>query len=343
MPHSEERMKRQFQRFFVLSALLSGIFLFTHAEAYEKELASLASSIAADMGKVGVKTLLITGFTDGEGKVTPLGRFIAEEIAVRLAALRQGFEVIDSLQLKALLAERNIPLPESVGPDLSRKIANIAGADAIVTGTLTPLTDRVRISCKVITVSSARIVSGELFNLARTKYIDELLGESTLSRTISREDSKRTKSTIIDIQDTDSFSFTLQEATRKGRSVEFRFLLFNRTDKTLFLGLTKAVFFDETGREHLPSLAAVGSNQARFYDGKFQMRTARGGASGFESLLERGGSTIMTLIFDGIPEDRKKAIVLQLFCFPLEKSLTASSQIRSEGETTRIQFRDISF
>ena len=71
------------------------------------------------------------------------------------------------------------------------------------------------------------------------------------------------------------------------------------------------------------------------------MRTSRGGTAGFETLFERGGSNVMTLIFDGIPESVEKAIILQVFCFPLEKSTIASSLVRSEGETVRLQFRDI--
>src|SRR4029077_5089605 len=56
-----------------------------------------------------------------------------------------------------------------------RKLGQFAGVDAIVTGTLVPFSDSVRLTAKVLDVSTAKVIAVSTADLPRTKAIDDLL------------------------------------------------------------------------------------------------------------------------------------------------------------------------
>ena len=47
-------------------------------------------------------------FTDLQGNVTELGRFLAEELSITLSESEKGFEIVDRTHLKAILQENKL-------------------------------------------------------------------------------------------------------------------------------------------------------------------------------------------------------------------------------------------
>ena len=60
------------------------VFFSINSFAYEKELSSLSESLAGNIAKNSKKTVAVVDFTDLQGNVTELGRFIAEELSVEI-------------------------------------------------------------------------------------------------------------------------------------------------------------------------------------------------------------------------------------------------------------------
>lgn len=145
------------------------------AMAYEKEIKSLSSAMAEDIDKAGKKTIAVVDFTDLQGNVTELGRFIAEEFSVALAGAGKGFEVVDRTHLKSILAEHKLSATGIIDPQTARKLGQIAGVDALITGTITPFGDSVRLSVKVLATDTAKIIGASSGDIAKTKAIEELL------------------------------------------------------------------------------------------------------------------------------------------------------------------------
>ncbi len=143
--------------------------------AYEKEIKSLSSTMAENIDKAGKKTIAVVDFTDLQGNVTELGRFIAEEFSVALAGTGKGFEVIDRTHLKSIIAEHKLSSTGIIDPQTARKLGQIAGVDALITGTITPFGDSVRLSTKVLDTATAKIISASTGDIAKTKAIEELL------------------------------------------------------------------------------------------------------------------------------------------------------------------------
>lgn len=75
---------------------------------YEKEINTLSESMAEKIAASGQKTIAVVDFTDLQGNVTELGRFLAEEFSAALVNTGKGFEVIDRVHLKSILKEHKL-------------------------------------------------------------------------------------------------------------------------------------------------------------------------------------------------------------------------------------------
>ena len=78
--------------FLAIIALLHCPFSF----AYEEEIKDISANMARDIADAGKKTIAVADFTDLQGNVTELGRFLAEEFSVAFAGAGTRFEVVDS-------------------------------------------------------------------------------------------------------------------------------------------------------------------------------------------------------------------------------------------------------
>lgn len=165
-------MLRLVASFFLLTSFLLNSSV---AIAYEKEIKNLAASMGDRIGKAGKKTIAVVDFTDLQGNVTELGRFIAEELSVDLSELDKGFEVVDRTHLKSLIREHKLSASGLIDPQTAGKLGQIAGVDALVTGTITPFGDSVRVSAKILDTSKAKVISASSCDIAKTKAIEELL------------------------------------------------------------------------------------------------------------------------------------------------------------------------
>lgn len=101
----------------------------------------------------------------------------AEELSVDLATDAKGFDVIDRTNLKTLLQEHKLASTGIIDPQTARKLGEIAGAQALVTGTIVPFGETVHISIKVLDTATARIISGSVADMPRSKEINELLAK----------------------------------------------------------------------------------------------------------------------------------------------------------------------
>ncbi|GEM_PF-870328 len=146
------------------------------ASAFAQDMKAVSASLASRIAASGRKTVAVIDFTDLQGNVTELGRFLAEELSVDLVNDAKGFEVIDRTHLKSILQEHKLATTGLIDPKTARKLGQIAGVDALVTGTITPLGDSVRLSAKVLDTTTARMFAASTVEIPRTKAIEDLLG-----------------------------------------------------------------------------------------------------------------------------------------------------------------------
>ena len=160
------------------SCVLAVIFLLSTpyiSIAYEKEINNLSASMAKKIADSGKKTIAVVDFTNLQGNVSELGRFIAEEFSTALVDTGKGFEIVDRIHLKSILKEHKLSMSGLIDPATARKLGKIAGVDAILTGTITPFGDEVRLSVKVLATDTAKIICASRGNIPKTKAIGDLI------------------------------------------------------------------------------------------------------------------------------------------------------------------------
>src|SRR4030042_2668524 len=143
-------MKKGWSIFWVLFLLVS-----FPAFGQENEIKMLSNETAFWMVKSGsVSKVAVVDFLDLQGSMTELGRFLAEEMSLNLTQINQHgkidfqgkvltpgkdrntfFDIIDRTHLATLLKEHQLSMTGVVEPSIRRKIGEISGVDALVTGT----------------------------------------------------------------------------------------------------------------------------------------------------------------------------------------------------------------
>ena len=159
------------------------VFLAGYALGYEKEISALSASIGQRIESLGKKKIAVVDFTDLQGNVTELGRFLAEELSVSLTVNFPNLEVIDRTHLKTLLQEHALSVSGLMDPSNVQKLGQISGVEAIVTGSVTPFGDNVRVAVKVIATDTAKVIAADKSDIAKTKAIEELLARGIVTET----------------------------------------------------------------------------------------------------------------------------------------------------------------
>ncbi len=145
------------------------------ATGIDREIDQLAGLIGEKITASGKKKIAVVDFTDLQGTVTKLGRFIAEELSVSLASRARGFRVVDRLYLQAVLKDMKFSSNGGLDPMAARKAGTAAGVEALVTGTLTPLGDDVRLNIKVLDTETAVVIGAHRGDIPLTGTIRKLL------------------------------------------------------------------------------------------------------------------------------------------------------------------------
>jgi len=305
-----------FRRFFLILVLLM-MFLLSDSPfllAYEKEIKSLSSTMAENIVKAGKKTIAVVDFVDLQGNVTELGRFLAEEVSVAFAGAGKGFEVVDRTHLKTILKEHKLAETGVIDPSTAKKLGQIAGVDALVTGTITPLGDSVRLSVKILVTATAKVIGASSCDIPKTKAISELI-EKTIEGETKPPGPGPTPKYSVKVLD---FTFQLKEAKSGGDTTICDILITNNAsgDRKLHLDSSNHGTFivDNFGNKYETTKILLGT------------RSSIGGY-GVEQLLV-SGVPISAKIISQISPKAQKIAVLEIRC-------------REENQQFRVQFRNI--
>lgn len=149
------------------------------AAAYQREMEDLGTQVAERLTETELRAVAVQDFTDLEGNVSELGRFLAEELSAVLVASADGAggggpRVIDRLRLGQILDEMELQSSSLVNPEEIRQLGRIAGVDALVTGRITAFSDTLRLRIRVLDSETAEELMAEATDLPRTPSLAEL-------------------------------------------------------------------------------------------------------------------------------------------------------------------------
>ena len=235
--------------------------------AYEKQIQSLSAFMAGKIAAAGKKSIAVVDFTDLQGNVTELGRFLAEEFSVALAGASKGFEVVDRTHLKSIMAEHKLASTGIIDPQTARKLGKIAGVEALITGTITPFGDSIRLSVKVLDTETAKMISASTGNIAKTDAIEELLarGIEMPARGAGRPRAiSSARPSVGKAIEVEGFIFRPVSCKRRGGKLICTVSFFNNSNEERKLNVyerDKSYLVDNVGQRY-PSKVKIGSKTA---------------------------------------------------------------------------------
>jgi len=234
--------------------------LITHSLlSYEKEIKAISLSTAESIVNAGKKIIAVVDFTDLQGNVTELGRFLAEELSVALASAGKGFEVVDRTHLKKIIEEHKLSSTGLIDPQTARELGQIAGVEALIAGSITPFGDSVRLAVKILDTNTAKMIGASSADIPKTKAIEELLAKgigemttSSIQAPIQTTPSAQRKSPqAVQKVEVNNFTFELLQCKISGTSIACTVLITNNAEDRLLQlsGDSRTRVIDDLGNE----------------------------------------------------------------------------------------------
>ncbi|UCH93892.1 MAG: hypothetical protein JSV88_26995 [Candidatus Aminicenantes bacterium] len=259
-------MKRVFLRNLISTVCLI-TFLISSAYAttdFDKEIDQLSCKIAEKIAAAGKKKIAVVDFTDLDGTVTELGRFLAEEFSTALAGTGKGFTVVDRIHLKTLLKEHKLSSTGLIDQNTIRQLGKIAGVDSLITGSLTPLGEIVRINVKVLDIETAALIDANRGNFAMTDAIKDLMRKGIISpvSTASGSSSTPIRTRVETVQKIEEQNFVFEAIGCKvsGKNVIFSLLITNKNkDGEFLIYFENTSLYDDFGNEYPAKKIQLGS------------------------------------------------------------------------------------
>jgi hypothetical protein len=190
-------------------------------------------------------------------------------------------------------------------------LGQIAGVDAIVTGTLTPFGDTVRLTLKVLDTATARIVAATTVEIPKTKAIEELVARGVGDARSSPPQPERQKPRPAAFEPirvrVNDHVFELKRCTRSGESLQCEILITNEgADRKVYLFASSARLIDEGGTEFqaISLTFSGGSSTKVMVFGNNKPPSAANLASGVPVKA--------VVSFEGIPSSTQRATLIEI-------------------------------
>lgn len=300
-----------------LVSIILAMALAPPAIAYEQQVQQLSHDLAAQLGARGAKKVAVVDFTDLRGDVNELGRFLAEELSVALNQAAEGFQVIDRTRLAVVFAEHKLGASGLIAPEDAKRLGQLVGADVLVSATMTPFGESVRLSVKALETETAALMASARGDVPRTGAIEDLLGRGMgerRDRTVAGE-KPAARGGRVEPVSAKSFTFELQGCTLSGTSSECLILAENQMADRLLVLTQSSRLFDELGNEYVPQRLRIANTTTGGSRRSVRLGGFVGG-SRFEEAVQKamiqGVVTPLALTFEGVELQSSGVSLLQL-------------------------------
>ena len=145
----------------------------------KQELKKLADDLTQQIKQKGNKRIAVANFTDQQNNVTELGKYLSQQFIVNL--IRNGLDVVDRSRIEDLMEENKMSAKGLLDPKNQTKLGQLAGIEAIVTGTTTPSDKSVELIITVLDIARGSGIAGTDGSISRTDAMNDLLRSNVKS------------------------------------------------------------------------------------------------------------------------------------------------------------------
>jgi len=166
--------------FFILGLFTLCVIPCISQSELDMKLDNLALQITQTMLEQKKTKLAVIEFSDLNGNIIELGKFLSEELITKLF-ITGKFEVVERQLLTKVIAEYKLNFTGIVDPESVKQLGKILGVDAIACGTIADLGDSIRVNAKLIRVETALIFGVAAVEIYKDKDIKKLLQKISVS------------------------------------------------------------------------------------------------------------------------------------------------------------------
>ncbi len=276
-------------------------------QTLDSRLDDLVSQIVLSLSQNQKTKIAIIEFSDIQGNITNLGRYLAEELTTRL--YRTGkFEVVERQLMNKLIKEQELGMSGYIDDNTAISLGQILGVDAIASGSITDLGKSIKVNARLISTESGKVFSVASVKIPKDETIRMLLGQTFEPLTTIKTETQTPTNPIVEKE---GLKFELIEARMSGRTVICQIKITNTTEDDKKAEVTygwqyKTMIYDDTGNEYVIS-AVKFANQLQKIKGLSQY-------SGAGKKIIAGTSVNMELHFEKVSSKATKITLLQILC-----------------------------
>ncbi len=115
-----------------------------------------ASALAAEEKPTSPLSVAVLNFTDGANGLDGVGASVSALLQVQLTVNSDAI-LVERAELSEVLAEQELTLSDAVTPIQAAKVAQLTGAEVLISGRVFAVQDRIHIVAKVISSSTSRV------------------------------------------------------------------------------------------------------------------------------------------------------------------------------------------
>ena len=154
-------------------------------EDFDSCLEGLGRKLALELTFMAKSKVAVSDLVTLHGDSNSLGMAASEELTVALVHHALDFEVMDRAHLKAIFAEHRLALGGLMNDESLIELGKLESVDVIVTGTLSRLSDRYKVTVKALDTETATLLAAERAYFPRTKELDAIFDGAPLTPTPS--------------------------------------------------------------------------------------------------------------------------------------------------------------
>lgn len=183
--------------------------------SFDEALDDLSKKLALRITPLEKHHIAVSDLVTLKGDSTALGMMAAEELTIGLVHHALGFEVMDRAHLRAIFDEHKLAMGGLLSEEGLIELGKLESVDVVVTGTITALPDRYKITVKALDTETAGVIAAERTYCLREAWLDALFGIDSPVRPPAKPadpiDPKPIKPTLpCDVSGTGQIQFTNQ-------------------------------------------------------------------------------------------------------------------------------------